>query len=220
MVPRSLGNSAGSSIERLWIAPRNYAAESLAESPLLDRYLAGEDLYDELMKEWAAAELLDVYNLIAACGPELDPGVFTDLPENIIVEPFVPQMTVLPLCNAFITHGGMNSTHEGLFHGVPLLFRPRQEEQNLVARRVAEQGAGILLGEKAGSAETLTEALDSVLTDRSYAENARRLSAAFRKAGGAERGIRILLDVLYDPGLSGTRLPELMGSCSRMQDNQ
>ncbi|MFP4562758.1 MAG: diguanylate cyclase [Spirochaetia bacterium] len=51
-----LVRSTGGSIERLWIAPRNYAAESLAKSPLLERHLSGENVYDELMKEWAAAE--------------------------------------------------------------------------------------------------------------------------------------------------------------------
>lgn len=53
---QDLIRSAGSSIERLWIAPRNHAARTLAASSLVRRHLAGEAVYDELMKEWAAAE--------------------------------------------------------------------------------------------------------------------------------------------------------------------
>jgi MGT family glycosyltransferase len=160
------------------------------------------------------------YNLIAVCGRELDPAGFGGLPDNIIIEPFVPQMTVLPLCDVFVTHGGMNSTHEGLFHGIPLLFVPRQEEQLLVARRVEALGAGILVGETGGSRETLSRALESVLADRSFAENARRLAETFTKAGGAERGLRILLDMLYAPGAGTGRLPGLMGSCRRMGETK
>ena len=37
---------------------------------------------------------------------------------------YVPQLDILQRVDVFITHGGMNSTHEGLVYGVPEIVIP------------------------------------------------------------------------------------------------
>jgi MGT family glycosyltransferase len=63
-------------------------------------------------------------------------------PANILVQPHVPQLDVLARASAFVTHGGMNSVNEGLFHGVPLVVIPQMSEQEIVGGRTAELGRG------------------------------------------------------------------------------
>ncbi len=46
---------ASSSINRLWIAPRIYAAHSLSQSPTLSEHLARGDRAEELYEEWSSA---------------------------------------------------------------------------------------------------------------------------------------------------------------------
>ncbi len=58
-----------------------------------------------------------------------------DTPTNFIVRNYEPQLEVLQHAKLFITHGGMNSTSEGLYYGVPLIVLP-QSPTNLLLRDV------------------------------------------------------------------------------------
>ncbi|MCC6617247.1 MAG: hypothetical protein IT320_27480 [Anaerolineae bacterium] len=73
-------------------------------------------------------------------------GQLGPIPPNFLVRNFVPQLEVLKRTDLFITHGGMNSVHESLWHGVPMIVIPQQEEQAIVARQVVKNGAGVALG--------------------------------------------------------------------------
>ena len=89
---------------------------------------------------------------------------FDDLPENIQVYESVDQMAVLSIADAFITHCGMNSASEGLYFGVPLVLFPQTPEQDAVARRTEELGAGIRL--RSISEADVLDALTKGINDR------------------------------------------------------
>ncbi|GAA3867800.1 glycosyltransferase [Saccharothrix violaceirubra] len=46
------------------------------------------------------------------------------VPSTVDVRDWFPQPAVLRHARAFVTHGGMNSTMEALYHGVPLIVHP------------------------------------------------------------------------------------------------
>jgi MGT family glycosyltransferase len=110
------------------------------------------------------------------------------VPANFMVYRSVPQLEILQRAEAFITHGGLNSVHESLYYGVPLVIIPHQFEQLLNARAVAARGAGVILPERlAGkpiAAATLRRALDLVSSNSKYRESARSLQDALRATGG------------------------------------
>lgn len=108
---------------------------------------------------------------------------FDDLPENIQVYESVDQMAVLSISDAFITHCGMNSASEGLYYGVPLVLFPQTPEQNAVARRVEELGAGVRL--QSISEEDVLDALTKIINEPQYKEGAAKVSESFRACGGA-----------------------------------
>jgi MGT family glycosyltransferase len=97
---------------------------------------------------------------------------------------WAPQLEVLRDAAAFVTHGGLNSIHEALVFGVPMVVAPHQFEQAINAQRVADLGAGLCLRERlsgrAITAEQLRAALDAVLQRPSYRRNAERLGARLR----------------------------------------
>jgi len=105
------------------------------------------------------------------------------VPGNFIIEPSVPQIEILEHAAAFVTHGGMNSVNEALYFNVPLVVAPQGADQFWIASRVAELGAGIVLG-RGADASDLREAVERVLADRRYSQAAARIGESLRNAGG------------------------------------
>ncbi len=128
---------------------------------------------------------------VLSVGKNTDIAQLGDIPANFTVRSTVPQLEILQQADAFITHGGMNSVHEGFYYGVPLVVVPHQFEQLLNGKRVVETGAGVLIGDKAPygrvTPDELRSALDSVLTDAKYRENAVRIGETLKAAGGYSR---------------------------------
>ena len=131
-------------------------------------------------------------HFILSAGKKTNLDELGDIPDNFIVRNAVPQLKILERSDVFITHGGMNSVSEGLWYGVPLIAIPQQMEQSIVARVVAQKGAGLALAVQPpyGHVTTgaLRTALDSILTNhKTYQQAAVRLGDSFRAAGGYMR---------------------------------
>ena len=112
-----------------------------------------------------------------------NPEHYEDLPDNIQIYESVDQMAVLSVADAFITHCGMNSASEGLYFQVPLVLFPQTPEQDAVAKRVEELGAGVRL--KSISGEVVLQALRQVIYEPEYKDSASKISESFRSCGGA-----------------------------------
>lgn len=127
-------------------------------------------------------------DVVMSVGKKIDISSLT-IPENFTVKHFyeIPQLEVLKACNVFITHGGMNSVHEGLMNGIPLIVVPQQLEQAHMAKRVAETGSGIYLDMSEVTPESLKESYIKITSDHSYVKNADKMKASFLKAGGPEQ---------------------------------
>ena len=104
---------------------------------------------------------------------------------------FVPQLEILQHADVFITHGGINSVHEGLYYGVPLIRIPHQFEQLLSARCHTARDAGLPIDDqvhhKPVTAERLRQALQESLANLGYAENARKIQKLLRETGGFQQ---------------------------------
>ena len=126
------------------------------------------------------AENVDV---LISCGNAVDVGSLGVLPENVRVLPYVDQLEVLSRADVFLTHCGMNSVSESLYMATPMLLYPQTGEQQAVARRAAELGAGVPL--KDDSAEGIRAAVREVLGCAAYADAAKACSDDFRACCGA-----------------------------------
>jgi len=121
---------------------------------------------------------------ILSVGDRIDISALGSLPDNVSVFSHVDQIAVLEKADVFISHCGMNSVSESLYYGVPLIMLPQTTEQQGVARRVEQLGAGILPGRT--SRPALENALTRMLTDSSCRERAERIGAGFRSCPGAK----------------------------------
>jgi UDP:flavonoid glycosyltransferase YjiC (YdhE family) len=79
-----------------------------------------------------------------------------------------------------------------------MVVAPLQEEEAIVARRVATTGAGLAvqLDPPYGDvrADELRDAVESVLRDEQYARRATEIGNGLRAAGGRERAARVVLE--------------------------
>ncbi|MFC7344001.1 glycosyltransferase [Saccharopolyspora griseoalba] len=111
---------------------------------------------------------------VAAIGADRAPRDWAGpRPDNVHLTPFVQQSTLLPAVDAFITHGGFNSTLESFGAGVPMVAVPMFAEQPGNAARIAELGAGLRLNVEDVTTASLREALQRVLDEPRHRARAR-----------------------------------------------
>jgi MGT family glycosyltransferase len=127
------------------------------------------------------------YQVVMAVGHRIDRGVLPEPPANVLVREYVPQMDVLRCASLFVTHGGINSAHEAMLCGVPMIVLPKAADHFVVAERVAAVGAGLVLHRGEASSARLVELSERVLADPAYRERSAAMGQSLREAGGAAR---------------------------------
>jgi MGT family glycosyltransferase len=105
---------------------------------------------------------------------------------NVRVEPYVDQVAVLEHASVFITHNGLNSTHEAIVHGVPMISCPLFGDQPALAARCRELGLAVPLAPAAGMLPTAADVRRAL--DRVRAEEA-ALRARLAEAQGWEHAV-------------------------------
>ena len=145
-------------------------------------------------------------DVIISCGNSMDQKLLGELPSNVKVYPYVDQLDVLSRTDAFITHCGMNSVSESLYMATPMLLYPQTGEQQAVARRVAELGAGAFL--KDDSAAGIKAVITRLLTDKKYAAGAKSCCDDFRSCAGVQGAAEFIENAPHTSG--GVDLPEEM----------
>ena len=148
--------------------------------------------YKQCLSAFADTE----YQVILSVGDLVSLEDFGELPENISVYSHVDQIAVLQQADVFVSHCGMNSVSESLYFAVPLVMLPQTAEQGGVAERVRQLGAGVKLDKT--DATSLRQAVNILLTDSSYQQNARMISEGFRCCSGAKGAADQILQACKD----------------------
>ncbi|KAF5283541.1 hypothetical protein FQA39_LY17321 [Lamprigera yunnana] len=98
--------------------------------------------------------------------------------DNVIINKWWPQQDVLahPNVKLFISHGGLLSVIETVYHGVPLLGIPVFGDQNKNLALVEEGEYGLSVPYSKVSEETFSFALNELLYNPKYLQNAKKRS--------------------------------------------
>lgn len=130
--------------------------------------------------------------LVISLGGRFDPESFTDLPGAPVIVSFAPQLDLLKLAAAVITHAGPNTVLETLIEGVPMVALPIAYDQPAVAARLARLKLAEVLSPRGLSTEAIRAAVVSILNDPHYRESAQRISAVIRTLRGSEHAADII----------------------------
>uniref|UniRef100_A0A3B3V6M7 UDP-glucuronosyltransferase n=1 Tax=Poecilia latipinna TaxID=48699 RepID=A0A3B3V6M7_9TELE len=100
------------------------------------------------------------------------------LGSNTKLYDWMPQNDLLghPKTKAFITHGGANGVFEAIYHGVPMVGIPTFADQPDNMVQMEAKGAAVVVNLNFMTTEVLRDAVNTVINDKSYKENAMRLS--------------------------------------------
>ncbi|MEI6254365.1 MAG: glycosyltransferase [Mycobacteriaceae bacterium] len=118
-------------------------------------------------------------------GPSIDASGLR-VPANTDVHTWLDHDEVLATASLVVGHGGHSTAMRALSFGVPQVIMPANPmiDQKRVGASLRDQGVGVLLA-KYARPEKIRAAIEAVLRDPSYRENAARLGEDIRRRDGA-----------------------------------
>uniref|UniRef100_A0A182P3N9 Uncharacterized protein n=1 Tax=Anopheles epiroticus TaxID=199890 RepID=A0A182P3N9_9DIPT len=114
-------------------------------------------------------------------------------PSNVFIGKWLPQDAILahPNLKLFITHGGLGSISEAMYHGVPIVGIPMFGDQDGNVAQVVREGWGLSVSFDELTEPLLSGAVQEVLRDPKYREQVqgRALLYKDRPMGALESGV-------------------------------
>ena len=122
-----------------------------------------------------------------------DEDSIPNLPTNVILRKWLPQQDLLahPNLKVFVTHGGLFSIQEALFHNTPFVGIPLGTDQKPNMMRAEKNGYAIMLNWPTLNASSLTESINKVIHDPNIRDNMTKAHKLFidQKETPVERAI-------------------------------
>jgi MGT family glycosyltransferase len=145
-------------------------------------------------------------NLLLAIGRDQDPARFGSQPPNVRIERYLSHAMLLPRCDVVITHGGYGSVMSCLDAGVPMVAIPLSGgDQAGNANRCAVLGVARVVPPDQHTPEVIRAAVQDVLADPRYRQNAGRLREQIRALPRPKHAVGLLEQLATGVGQEGTK---------------
>lgn len=180
----------------------SFPFEQLTEQPLIYASLGSvqntkKDVFHSIAK---ACEGLNV-QLVITHGGGMSQEAVDLLPGNPLVVEYAPQREVIAKASLTITHGGLNTVMDSLSYGVPVVAIPITFEQPGSGARIKATGVGEVIPVSKLNVERLRSAIQKVLTEPSYRDNAGKMMEAIATSGGVKCAADIIEQVIQPESL-------------------
>ncbi len=134
------------------------------------------------------------WHLVLQIGKHVDLADLGEVPANVEVHSWVPQLAILKQADAFITHAGAGGSQEGLATGTPMVAVPQAVDQFGNADMLQGLGVARHLPMEEADARTLRAAVLDLVSDP---EVARRLDEV-RAGMAGEGGTKMAADLIEE----------------------
>jgi len=121
---------------------------------------------------------------------------YSHVPDNVFLDSWYPQPSVVDQAGLFIHHGGNNSFCEALYFGVPSIVMPYCWDGHDNARRAMETGVGTRLDRYRWTETQLADAVRDLLGDRAMNDRLKANSVIMKAENGTSVAASAILDVI------------------------
>ncbi|MGX1880487.1 macrolide-inactivating glycosyltransferase [Streptomyces sp. NPDC055287] len=132
------------------------------------------------------------WHVVLQIGKFVDAAELGELPANIEVHSWVPQLAVLRQADAFITHAGAGGSQEGLATGTPMVAVPQAVDQFGNADMLVSLGVARRLDTEDATAQALRAAVLGLVDDPEVARRAEDIRRGMVSEGGAKRAADLI----------------------------
>lgn len=169
-----------------WVRPAD--AEKVVLVSLGSTFTDRPGFYRECVRAFGG---LPGWHLVLQIG-RLDPAELGDVPGNVEVRSWVPQLAVLRRADLFVTHAGAGGSQEGLATATPMIAVPQAVDQFGNADMVQALGVARRLDTEEATAETLRATALALVDDPDVARRLGEIRAAMAQEGGAGRAADLI----------------------------
>jgi UDP:flavonoid glycosyltransferase YjiC (YdhE family) len=113
------------------------------------------------------------------------PGTLPEQPAHVRVEARTDVLALMPHLDGVVSHGGLNTVMEALWHGLPLMIAPAMLDHPMIADQVTRAGAGLRVDFDRATPDELRAAVVALLDGAHLRRGAEAVAESFRTAGGA-----------------------------------
>ena len=130
------------------------------------------------------------YRVLVNVGDYMD--AYESIPDNVHIESWYPQPSVIEQADAVIHHGGNNSFTECLYFGKPALIMPYVWDGHDNATRIQEKGHGLKSHRSNWTDDELIQAIETLLTDEQMHQRLQETSRHMKAADGRQKAAKII----------------------------
>ncbi|WP_261719756.1 macrolide-inactivating glycosyltransferase [Streptomyces sp. FZ201] len=170
-----------------WQRPEG--AEKVALVSLGSSFTKQPAFYRECVRAFGE---LPGWHLVLQIGRRVDPAELGDVPANIEVAPWVPQLAVLKQADLFVTHAGAGGSQEGLATATPMIAVPQAVDQFGNADMLQALGVARRLDTEEATAEALRETALALIDDPEVARRLKEIQAEMAEEGGTRRAADLI----------------------------
>ncbi len=132
------------------------------------------------------------WHTVLQVGKHVRPDELGDIPANVEVRSWVPQLAILRKADLFVTHAGAGGSQEGLATATPMIAVPQAVDQFGNADMLQGLGVARRLATEEATAETLRAAALALVDDPEAARRLKDVQAAMAREGGTRRAADLI----------------------------
>jgi UDP:flavonoid glycosyltransferase YjiC (YdhE family) len=114
----------------------------------------------------------------------------------LLTETFLPAALVAKEVDVMVGHGGAGTVHTALSCGTPIVGVAMQWEQQFLLDSASKWGAAIRIPKRQWKAKSILEAIETILSDKSYKNAAKQIQDQVSPEQSANEAARIVLNTI------------------------